>query len=93
MSTIPNQRAVEEHLTYAELAVRLSVSVKSIRRWVADGRRTQGRRGIYPIRRISRKLALIPGPHDQGHAEGNHLRDVVAFGFQPKREDGAHCAA
>jgi len=60
MSTIPNQRAVEEHLTYAELAVRLSVSVKSIRRWVADGRRTQGRRGIYPIRRISRKLALIP---------------------------------
>lgn len=51
---------VEEHLDPAAAAARLSVSVSTIRRAVRLGRRTAGRRWIWPVRRLSRQLLLIP---------------------------------
>lgn len=52
--------SVEEHLDYAAAAARLSVSVPTVKRWVALGRRTRGRRGIWPARKISRRCVLLP---------------------------------
>jgi len=52
---------VEEHLTYAEAAARLSVSPDTIRRLVRRGPRDRhGRPGIWPARRVSRQVVLIP---------------------------------
>jgi len=53
-------RSVEEHLDYRAAAARLSMSVSTVKRLVADGVATNGRRGIYPVRRPSRQLVLIP---------------------------------
>lgn len=52
---------VEEHLTFAQAAARLGVSDDTVRRLVARGPRDRiGRPGIWPVRRVSRKLILLP---------------------------------
>ena len=64
---------VEEHLDYTAAAARLSMSVSTVRRLVARGPRDHaGRPGIWPVRRVSRQLVLIPAS-----AINNYLEQVT----------------
>lgn len=52
---------MEEHLSYRAAADRLCVSERTIRRLVARrSRDASGRPGIWPVRRVSRTVVLIP---------------------------------
>ncbi len=51
---------LEEHLRPDQVAARLNVHVVTILRWIAAGRASKGRRGIYPVRHPSPKITLIP---------------------------------
>ncbi|MDD4871597.1 MAG: hypothetical protein PHR77_13655 [Kiritimatiellae bacterium] len=51
---------VEEHLRPGQVAARLNVHVITVLRWIAIGRASKGRRGIYPVRHPSPKITLIP---------------------------------
>jgi excisionase family DNA binding protein len=51
---------VEQHLRIDELSERLHVHPATVRRWIADGERTRGRRGLYPVRRLGRRCVLVP---------------------------------
>ncbi len=61
MSETPNTiNTIEEHLRPDQAAARLNVHVITILRWIAIGRASKGRRGIYPVRHPSRRITLIP---------------------------------
>ena len=51
---------IEEHYRPAALAVRLGVGTRTVLRWIAQGRSSRGRRGLYPVRCPSRRCTLIP---------------------------------
>jgi len=52
---------LDRHYTPAEVAERLGgVSVRTVHRWIEDGRRSSGRRGLWPVRRPSSRLVLVP---------------------------------
>lgn len=51
---------IEEHLRPDQVANRLNVHVKTILRWIAAGRASKGRRGLYPVRHPSPRITLIP---------------------------------
>lgn len=55
-----SQLRVEEHLRPAQLAQRVGVTVRTVLAWIEAGEASKGRRGIYPVRRPSRKVTLIP---------------------------------
>ena len=51
---------VEEHLTIAATAARLSLSPSTIRRAIRRGNLTRGAQGIFPVRRLSSQAVLLP---------------------------------
>ena len=51
---------VEEHLSISAAAERLSLSPSTIRRAIRRGSLTRGASGIFPVRRMSRQVVLLP---------------------------------
>jgi hypothetical protein len=51
--------SVEEHYRPQELAKRLGVSCRTVARWIAAGRASHGKRGIWPVR-YPAHCTLIP---------------------------------
>jgi len=51
--------SVEEHYRPAVLAARLGVCRNTIHNAIAEGMRTAGRRGLWPVRKVGR-ATLIP---------------------------------
>ena len=52
---------VDRHYTPAQVADLCGgVAVRTVHRWIEDGRRSAGRRGLWPVRRASSRLVLVP---------------------------------
>jgi len=55
------ERVVDRHYTPAQVADLCGgVAVRTVHRWIDEGRRTRGRRGIWPVRAVSRRVVLVP---------------------------------
>ena len=51
---------LEQHLSPQEIAQRLSVSLRQVRRWIADGVKTRGKAGLWPVRKLGRRVVRVP---------------------------------
>jgi predicted transcriptional regulator len=51
---------IEKHYTAAEVATLLGVTERTVWNYVAQGERTQGKDGIFPIVKLSFKVVRIP---------------------------------
>lgn len=51
-------QAIEQHITIQELAARLGVHRDTVRRAIDEGTRSRGARGLYPVRRFGRRVAI-----------------------------------
>ena len=56
---------VEQHYSAETLAGLLEVTPRTIWRYVEEGEATQGREGIYPVVKLSRKVVRIPASSAQ----------------------------
>ena len=53
-------RALEQHLAPAEIAKRLGVGERVVWQWVARGRETLGREGIWPVFKLGHRIVRVP---------------------------------
>ena len=52
---------IEQHYTVSQVGELVGgVSRATVWRWIAAGRASTGRRGLYPVRRISGGLTVVP---------------------------------
>lgn len=51
---------LEEHFTPAQVAERLKVTPRTVARWMAEGLATRGKAGLYPVRKLGRRVVRIP---------------------------------
>lgn len=51
---------MEQHLSPQQIAKRLSVSLRQVRRWIADGVATRGKAGLWPVRKLGRRVVRVP---------------------------------
>jgi len=56
---------IQKMMTLAEAARKLDVSVKTIRRYIAKGRQTKGKDGIWPAYRLPGKIVIPPDAVDK----------------------------
>lgn len=53
-------KTVEPHYSVETLAALLEIDERSVERYIKAGTTTNGREGIYPVRRLSHKTMRIP---------------------------------